>query len=75
MGSLLELTSNGKVPLTLDGETRTFLEDGDEVDMRGKFRSGLALPQESFFLPYEISIKKCDMITSNDLLRKLDLPE
>jgi fumarylacetoacetase len=39
MGSLLELTSNGKVPLSLDGETRAFLEDGDEVDMRGKFGS------------------------------------
>ena len=35
-GSLLELTSGGKQPLTLsDGETRTFLEDGDAVIMRG----------------------------------------
>jgi fumarylacetoacetase len=31
-GSLLEITGGGKQPLTLPGgETRTFLEDGDEV--------------------------------------------
>ena len=35
-GSLLELTNGGKEPLQLPGgETRTFLEDGDEVIMRG----------------------------------------
>ena len=35
-GCLLELTSGGAAPLTLDGgETRTFLEDGDEVIIRG----------------------------------------
>ena len=35
-GSLLELTSGGKQPLTLcNGEARTFLEDGDAVIMRG----------------------------------------
>jgi fumarylacetoacetase len=35
-GCLLELTSGGTVPLGLDdGETRTFLEDGDEVVIRG----------------------------------------
>ncbi|MDI3326451.1 fumarylacetoacetase [Pontibacterium granulatum] len=35
-GSLLELTRGGKEPLTLEnGETRTFLEDGDAVIMRG----------------------------------------
>jgi fumarylacetoacetase len=34
-GCLLELTQGGKVPLTLpDGESRTFLADGDEVIMR-----------------------------------------
>lgn len=34
-GSLLELTSGGKEPITLPtGETRTFLEDGDEVTLR-----------------------------------------
>ena len=32
LGSLLELTSNGREPLALDdGTSRTFLEDGDEV--------------------------------------------
>ena len=35
-GCLLELTWRGSEPLSLpDGETRTFLEDGDEVIMRG----------------------------------------
>ena len=35
-GCLLELTWRGAEPLTLPtGETRTFLEDGDEVVMRG----------------------------------------
>jgi len=34
-GSLLELTQGGKHPLTLpDGETRTFLQDGDTVILR-----------------------------------------
>lgn len=33
-GSLLELTQGGKVPITLPwGETRTFLQDGDEVSL------------------------------------------
>jgi fumarylacetoacetase len=35
-GSLLELSQGGKVPLTLaNGETRTFLQDGDTVILRG----------------------------------------
>ena len=35
-GSLIELTSNGAHPIRLgDGSTRTFLEDGDEVVLRG----------------------------------------
>jgi fumarylacetoacetase len=35
-GSLLELTSRGKEPVTLPtGEKRKFLEDGDEVILRG----------------------------------------
>ena len=35
-GSLLELSAGGKQPLMLaDGETRTFLEDGDRVIFRG----------------------------------------
>jgi fumarylacetoacetase len=38
-GSLLELSWNGTQPLELgDGETRTFLADGDEVVMRGVTR-------------------------------------
>jgi fumarylacetoacetase len=36
-GSLLELTANGAAPLRLaDGSERTFLEDGDEVVLRGR---------------------------------------
>jgi fumarylacetoacetase len=37
VGSLIELTRNGEEPLQLlDGTTRTFLEDGDEVTLRGE---------------------------------------
>jgi len=36
LGSLLEITQGGREPFTLpSGETRTFLEDGDEVILRG----------------------------------------
>jgi len=36
-GSLIELTANGSSPIRLgDGTTRTFLEDGDEVVLRGR---------------------------------------
>ncbi len=36
LGSLLELSRNGTRPIALDGgETRTFLEDGDEVILSG----------------------------------------
>jgi fumarylacetoacetase len=36
-GSLIELTSNGEHPIRLgDGSDRTFLEDGDEVVLRGR---------------------------------------
>jgi fumarylacetoacetase len=36
-GSLIELTWNGERPLRLaDGSERTFLEDGDEVVLRGR---------------------------------------
>jgi fumarylacetoacetase len=35
-GSLMELTAGGKQPLVLaNGETRTFLEDGDTLILRG----------------------------------------
>ena len=36
-GSLMELTQGGKAPISLPGgESRTFLQDGDEVTMRGR---------------------------------------
>ncbi|KAI4298774.1 hypothetical protein L6164_032292 [Bauhinia variegata] len=35
LGCLLELTWNGQNPLSLNGETRRFLEDGDEVTSTG----------------------------------------
>ena len=39
-GCLLELTSGGRKPLRLpNGEERTFLEDGDEVIIRGSCRA------------------------------------
>jgi fumarylacetoacetase len=39
-GSLMELTRNGQAPLTLPtGETRAFLEDGDELSLRGVARA------------------------------------
>jgi fumarylacetoacetase len=43
-GSLMELTQGGKAPLRLpSGETRVFLEDGDEVTLRGRCeRQGVA---------------------------------
>ena len=43
-GSLLEMTANGDRPLTLSsGETRSFLQDGDEVLLRARAqRPGLA---------------------------------
>lgn len=35
LGSLLEISQGGKVPIELQtGETRTFLEDGDEITLR-----------------------------------------
>ncbi|HUG76901.1 MAG TPA: fumarylacetoacetase [Burkholderiales bacterium] len=44
LGSMMELTQGGKQPLSLpSGETRAFLEDGDEVIERGRCeRSGYA---------------------------------
>lgn len=43
-GSLMELSQAGRQPLALpDGQTRTFLEDGDEVVLRGRCaREGFA---------------------------------
>ena len=39
-GSLLELSWGGKEPITLDtGETRTFIEDGDTLTLRGAARA------------------------------------
>lgn len=39
-GSLLELTEGGKAPFSLPGgETRTFLEDGDEITMKAFARA------------------------------------
>jgi fumarylacetoacetase len=47
-GSLLELTRRGSMPLQLgDGESRTFLEDGDEVIFRG-FCERPGLPRIGF---------------------------
>jgi fumarylacetoacetase len=44
-GSLLETTQGGKAPVALpDGETRTFLEDGDEVILRARARRDGAAP-------------------------------
>jgi fumarylacetoacetase len=38
-GSLLEITEGGKKPVKLaSGETRTFLEDGDEIILRARCR-------------------------------------
>jgi fumarylacetoacetase len=44
LGSLMELSQGGKVPLALPGgETRTFLQDGDEAIQRGRCeRAGAA---------------------------------
>ena len=35
LGSFIELTWNGQRPIELDGERRAFLEDGDEITLRG----------------------------------------
>jgi fumarylacetoacetase len=44
-GSLMEITRNGKQPITLPtGETRTFLEDGDEISLSGRFAAEGAVP-------------------------------
>lgn len=39
LGSLLEITQGGKLPLELpSGETRTFLQDGDEIILKARCR-------------------------------------
>ena len=35
LGSLIELTAGGSAPIALEGETRTFLQDGDRVIFQG----------------------------------------
>jgi fumarylacetoacetase len=40
LGSLLELSWGGKEPITIAGETRTFLEDGDTIVLRGQCCAG-----------------------------------
>ena len=45
-GSLIELTWNGTEPLELgDGGTRTFLQDGDEVVLRGRASDAVTLAE------------------------------
>ncbi|HEY5316387.1 MAG TPA: hypothetical protein VIJ20_00290, partial [Solirubrobacteraceae bacterium] len=45
-GSMIELSWGGSRPVALDGEaTRTFLEDGDTVIMRGVARAGSGRPR------------------------------
>lgn len=34
-GALLEITDNGKLPVDVNGEQRTFLEDGDTITFTG----------------------------------------
>ncbi len=34
-GALLEITDDGKTPIDINGEARTFLEDGDTVTFTG----------------------------------------
>lgn len=44
-GCLMEITRNGGHPMTLpSGETRAFLEDGDEVTLSGRFTAEGAVP-------------------------------
>ena len=43
-GCLLELTRDGREPLRIDGAERAFLEDGDEVVLRGKGAPGEGRP-------------------------------
>lgn len=61
-GSLLELSWNGSEPVTLnDGTTRTFLEDGDRLTLRGRAQGR----------GYRIGFGECTGL----LLPAVDLPE
>ncbi len=45
LGSLMEMSNGGKQPITLpNGETRGFLEDGDEIILKATARAGSAVP-------------------------------
>ena len=45
LGSMLELTQGGKIPVALPtGESRVFLEDGDEVILRGRCERAGCVP-------------------------------
>ena len=45
LGSLLEISQGGKTPLTLaSGETRSFLEDGDELTLAARCEAPGAVP-------------------------------
>lgn len=45
LGSLMEISVGGKQPLTLpNGETRSFLEDGDEIILKATARADGAVP-------------------------------
>jgi fumarylacetoacetase len=49
LGSLIELTWRGTRPLSLPGDaTRTYLEDGDTVVMRGSCGDGITRPRIGF---------------------------
>jgi fumarylacetoacetase len=37
-GSFVELSWDGERPITVAGETRTYLDDGDELSLRGYAR-------------------------------------
>ena len=45
LGSLMEISQGGKTPITLpNGETRSFLEDGDEIILKATARADGAVP-------------------------------
>jgi fumarylacetoacetase len=44
-GSLIEMTWNGSQPISFDdGTTRTFLEDGDAISLKGRCDAEGAVP-------------------------------